>query len=257
MISDEQLLLYHYDDGLDANERMTVSNALAADHALRARLLSLVSELDAAAPIVVPVPRDVQQRWRTKLNALANINTSAHAHTNEDEQSSFARVMHLTRMATLQRRAGFAAAAITLVSIAIGITLLQTRDDTSESISTNVASTGKPIDDADIDRFERNLRWHLIETEQQLASFDQLNLEERAPMFEKLLVQNRLYVSAAERVGEPRYARALRGFAPVLERISLQETDATEVDAGLAQLHFELKIIQARLGANPKQIRFI
>jgi hypothetical protein len=245
MISDEQLLLYHYDDGLDANERTVIGRALSEDGTLRTRLLNLVNELDAAEPPTIPVPRDAQQRWRNTLNALA----SASKHVDQKKTAIYT--------PAFLRRAGFAAAAMALVSVVIGLSFLRTRSDTGEPVSTNVAAANKPVSDADVERFERSLRWHLIETEQQLATFDQLNPEERSPMFEKLLVQNQLYVSAAERVDGFRYARALRGFAPVIERISHGNASPTEVDAGLAQLHFELKVIQARLGSHIRQMRVV
>jgi hypothetical protein len=49
MITDDELLLYHYRDGLDAAERARIGAALSERPELAQRLQSLVSRLDAAA----------------------------------------------------------------------------------------------------------------------------------------------------------------------------------------------------------------
>ena len=72
MISDNDLLLYHYGDGLDASERERIGAALRAQPELAARLQRLVAQLDAAVAIQdVPVPADVEQRWQHALDHAA------------------------------------------------------------------------------------------------------------------------------------------------------------------------------------------
>ena len=99
------------------------------------------------------------------------------------------------------------------------------------------------------DRFERSLKWYLVETNQQLASLRDLNQQERGVVVERVLAQNRLYISAAERADEARSARNLRALAPVIETLRHSD-DPVEFESGLAQLGFEMKVIQARLGLN-------
>ncbi len=67
-ITDAELLLYHYCDGLDAAERVRIATALIAQPQLASRLQTLVAQLDAAAAIPdVPVPPQTRQRWHAAL----------------------------------------------------------------------------------------------------------------------------------------------------------------------------------------------
>lgn len=232
MISDEDLLLYHYRDGLRANEREAVAQALSADAALAARLKQLIAELDAATPPTVSVPEATQRRWRAALGSPANARTTQ------------------PRKSFWKTNTAFALATVMSIAIgAVGIAFWQKYESSGTNSSATIASVTPPVADADSGRFERSLNWYLSDTEQQLASLKQLRADERTPVLERVLVQNRLYAIAADRADEPRYARTLRSFAPVIESISGDDMDASELEAGVAQLKFELKVMQARLGA--------
>ncbi len=87
---------------------------------------------------------------------------------------------------------------------------------------------------------------HLASTEQQLAGLDSATPEERARLIETIIAQNRIYALAAERAGEPQLARVLRAFAPVLEDLAHDRGDSS---ASIAQLSFELRVMQGRLSA--------
>ena len=77
MISDDDLLLYYYRDGLDAAERARIGAALAEQPELAQRLHRLVGRLDAAAATPeVPVPVQTQQRWRAALDQAAQGQTT-------------------------------------------------------------------------------------------------------------------------------------------------------------------------------------
>jgi hypothetical protein len=95
--------------------------------------------------------------------------------------------------------------------------------------------------------YERGLRWHLANTEQRLATLDSADPDERTRLIEAIIEQNRLYALAAERANEPQLARVLRAFTPILENLENERRDATASD--LAQLNFELRVMQARLKA--------
>ena len=88
---------------------------------------------------------------------------------------------------------------------------------------------------------------HLANTESQLASLDSASDEERGRLIETIIAQNRLYALAAERADEPQLARVLRAFTPILERVAEERSD--EAAGELAQLNFELQVMQARLTA--------
>ncbi len=77
MISDDDLILYYYRDGLDAAERARIGAALAEQPELAQRLQRLVNRLDAAAAIPeVSVPAAAQQRWRAALDQAAQGQTT-------------------------------------------------------------------------------------------------------------------------------------------------------------------------------------
>ena len=62
MITDDELLLYYYRDGLEPGERARIGAALTEQPELAQRLHRLVSRLDAAAAIPeVPVPAETSQ----------------------------------------------------------------------------------------------------------------------------------------------------------------------------------------------------
>jgi hypothetical protein len=236
MISDEDLLLYHYGDGLRADERESIANALATDAALALRLKQLIAELDAAVPAIVPVPETTQQHWRTALGNAANARAQQ---STSPTRKSFWKINNAFALA----------AAMSIAVGAVGIAFWQKHESSSTNSSPTLARVTPSAVDADNGRFERSLNWYLSDTEQQLSNLKQLRADERTPVLERVLVQNRLYAIAADRADEPRYARALRSFAPVIESISGDDTDASELEAGVAQLKFELKVMQARLGA--------
>jgi hypothetical protein len=95
--------------------------------------------------------------------------------------------------------------------------------------------------------YERGLRWHLASTEQGLANLDSAQPEERARLIATIVEQNRMYALAAERANEPQLARVLRAFTPILESLAVEPGDASASD--IAQLSFELRVMQARLKA--------
>ena len=59
-----------------------------------------------------------------------------------------------------------------------------------------------------------------------------------------------MYALAAERAGEPQLARVLRAFTPILE--SVADGRGERRRASIAQLNFELRVMQARLRPTPR-----
>jgi hypothetical protein len=227
MISDSDLLLYHYGDGLDAAERDRIRAALSAQPQLARRLRSIVEQLDTAATMPsAPVPAHIQQRWQAAIEEAAR---------NEAALAKRLRpVVYLSRW----RAVGVTATIVLVIVIGVRLGMQSARDDLSQDrspgsseVATNIASS------------ERGLRWHLASAEQQLAELDAASGEERDRLIDTVIGQNRLYAIAAERSGDQRLARALRSFTPILERLA----DDSGASGELAQLNFELRVMQARL----------
>ena len=218
MISDDDLLLYYYRDGLDATERARIGTALAEQPELARRLHRLVAQLDTVADMPeVAVPPHIQQRWENALGRLAPAKSKPRL------------------FAAFQWQA--AAAAIVAVVLLVTVQLLL-RSPQEQPIA-----DATPVQSA----YERGLRWHLASTEQGLAELDGAQPEERARLIATIVEQNRMYALAAERANEPQLARVLRAFTPILESLAVEPGDASASD--VAQLSFELRVMQARLKA--------
>jgi hypothetical protein len=228
MITDDELLLYYYRDGLDAAERARIGAAISAQPELAQRMHTLVARLDAAAALPeVPVPAEVRQRWQAALDDAAN-----KVATRETAPRSKSRYF-------LPVFSGAMAAAVAVMLI------FQTSKQTppEQTAEVTVPATATP---ADASAYERGLKWHLASTERQLAGISTAKPEERAQLIETIVAQNKLYALAAERAGEPQLARVLRAFGPILENVAQGGGDST---ANVAQLSFELRVMQGRLNA--------
>jgi hypothetical protein len=230
MITDDELLLYYYRE-LETPERARIGAALAAQPELAQRLHRLVSRLDAAAASPeVPVPLPFQQRWEMAL-----------ARAGQEPSRPVARRPLFSQPLWLG-----AVAAVLVVAFAAVFTF--TRPDPATDPLT--ASRQLPASNGDEQSYENGLKWHLASTERQLASLGQASPEERTRLVETIIGQNRLYALAAERAGEPQLARVLRAFTPILEDVAAGRSKSTAGD--LAQLNFELRIMQARLGSDSR-----
>ena len=229
MITDDELLLYHYRDGLDPAERARIGAALGEQPELAQRMHRLVNRLDAAAAIPeVPVPAEVQQRWQAAL-------TQAAAH----QTTSAPRAI---RKPIIEAR-WLAAAAVLVVAIVAVFQI--TRQPAKMPIAAVTKPAEKPATET-TGAYERGLKSHLASTEQQLASLEKATPEDRARLISTIVEQNRIYALAAERAGEPQLARVLRAFSPVLESLKANGGDAP---ADVAQLAFEFRVMQGRLDA--------
>jgi hypothetical protein len=223
MISDDDLLLYHYRDGLDASERARIGAEVSSDPQLAQRLQRLVARLDAAAAMPeVPVPAQTQRRWQAALERAAL-----------DDRAGAAR--RAPRASYLKLRWLGAAAAAAVVALVLFVPDRTVEIAAPVTVSTHEASA-----------YERGLKMHLASTERQIAGLESASPEQRARLIETIVSQNRIYALAAERAGEPQLARVLRAFAPILEDLAHEGGDSS---ASIAQLSFELRVMQGRLNA--------
>lgn len=233
MISDDELLLYHYRE-LDSVDRARVSAALSANPELAQRLHKLVARLDAVAALPeVAVPDKFQQRWETALDTAARGATQTKA---------------VKRHFFSSPRLLAAAAVLAVVAFAVSF---QFRGVTPGALDDPMTAANQ--NDArgnDAAAYESGLKVHLASTERQIAALRDATPEERAKLIDTIIGQNQMYALAAERAGEPQLARVLRAFTPILEDVASGRAQST--NGNLAQLGFELRVMQARLSADAR-----
>jgi hypothetical protein len=231
MISDDDLLLYYYRE-LDAADRARIGAALGEQPELSQRLHRLVARLDAAAALAdVPVPAAAQQRWQSALERAAIETPAAPA----------------KRRVFTQLRWQAAAAAVVVVALTLSIQKVMQPSPNQSAENAVAASPQGATGTGDASAYENGLKWHLASTERRLASLGDATPDERARLIETIIGQNRIYALAAERAGEPQLARVLRAFTPVLESAADGRVESAD---SIAQLSFELRVMQARLGAD-------
>ena len=226
MITDSDLLLYQYNDGLDAADCERIRNALAAQPELRVRLQSLMATLDQSKNLPeTAVPERARLRWQSSLEVAANASIKTRGH--------------------LSWRYGVAAFGVAALAVSVALSVYFPRTITppaAPASGANLAANQQPASS-----YERRLRWHLLEIEQQLDAIVNASRETRAELIEKVIIQNQRYASAADRANEPQLARVLRSFTPTLATLNDERIAKSEFDGALAQLKFELKVVQARL----------
>jgi hypothetical protein len=229
MISDDDLLLYFYRDGLDAAERTRIGTALAEQPELAQRLHRLIGRLDAAAAMPeVTVPAQTQQRWRAALEQATSV---PEIRQMQPHRGRFTMATWLS------------AAAVMVLTISVVFHFA--RNEPAElTAEVTPPGTSQDAGAAQASAYERGLKTHLASTEQQLASLESAQPEERARLVDTIVEQNRIYALAAERAGEPQLARVLRAFTPILEGLRQNDSDPA---ASVAQLAFELRVMQGRL----------
>ena len=231
MINDDELLLYHYRE-LDAADRARIGAALAAQPELAQRLQALVARLDTAAAIPeVPVPAAAMERWRAAL----------------DRAASETRTTQASRRFSLPVMWQAAAAAVTVFALIFSVQrILQPQTPAVAHVTTPAESPR----DGDGSPYEHGLKFHLASTERRLAALGDATPEERARLIDSIIGQNQMYALAAERAGEPQLARVLRAFNPLLEDLANGRSETTAAD--IAQLSFEMRVMQARLGSGAR-----
>jgi len=234
MISDEDLMLYHYRE-LGADERARIGAALASQPELAQRLHKLVARLDAVSTTAeVPVPLEVQARWQAALAGAVR-----------GEQRTAPARARFTNTRWIA-----AAAGIAMVALAVTFVAMQPKTQLADNDARQPgARQAQPAESAAAGTaYENGLKFHLASTERQIAALGDATPEERQRLIETIIGQNRLYALAAERAGEPQLARVLRAFTPILDDLAHGRGETTA--ANVAQLSFELRVMQARLAAS-------
>ena len=231
VISDDDLLLYHYDDGLDAPRRAEITQRLRSELDLARRYQQLRGELSALPAPAASLPSAAaQSRWRLRL----------------DQRAAAAAVPRAGHW-----RMALAGATLVLLGVAIG-TRVSEQASVAAPVHVDVAANSDPASASPA--LARGLHTHLGDARLLLADLPADDPQRRRELVDQVIEQNRMFARAALTQGDDRLARALRAFEPVLLAMA-EMPAASDNDAGArAQIDFELGILQTKLSRSPSKI---
>jgi hypothetical protein len=210
-VSDEDLVLYHYRDGMPRERLAEIEDALFADDALRRRYERLRAELNAAGGAFAVAPPDAgfeARIWRGVRGALPREPVGA----------------RLSRWLAPREGGRLAFAFTVLAALALGWFLGRNGD----------APAPVPVAQAPLlerDAGERVLAAYLarhFETTERallIAANGDVDDATARELAQQLVASNRLYASAAQRANRPQLAHDEAGIAPAELRESIRARD--------------------------------
>jgi hypothetical protein len=136
---------------------------------------------------------------------------------------------------------GMAVSAAVALGVAIGVFI---SDDAIEGPPVYVAEEATQPAATPV-AFTRGLQRHFRNSQEQLASFD--GSEDTTMLVLRLIEQNRLFETAADKNNAPQLARVLRAFEPILLQLAASDIAPEDADALRAQLSFELNVMLTKL----------
>lgn len=229
-MNDDKLTLYYYKDGLTKDERLDVTNALAADADLAARYQSLSESLSKMADATpAAIPADMMERFHATIDRTAKLE-SGRARTTSSP-------VHLLSF--------FWGAAITAaLAIGIGIGVWVGGADTVETgVEPPLVADVTPDNRAVPVVFQRSVHNYLRESERELANLPGEAEADRLMLIVRLIEQNRLFEKAATQNNSADLARVLRAFEPILVKLASDDVSPEEAEALRAKLSFELNVM--------------
>ena len=255
-ITDDDLVLYHYHDGLDATRISQITAALATSPALRERYTAIeraVAHFGQDEP--APAPDLGMRLWLrlepqlVEAGVVTSSSSSARAYASVAGQSTLDRLR--AWLAPTPLRPSFAAAAVLVVAIGAGFFIGRQSVTVSPTATSEADAAAGRVLDAYI---AANLR----ATERVLLtasnSGDALLLEGNRQLAQSLVESNRLYALAAARASNARLADFLRQLEPILLSLANQPgTAAVQSSEDLRRfldatdLLFEVRATEARL----------
>jgi hypothetical protein len=246
-ISDEDLILHHYRDGLEPERIAQIDDALSASEALRERRAALLRTLAQVDAMPTPIAdADFNARlWR------------------QLEPRLFARAPVASRDSWRDRlqawlsppRLAWAGACVVALAVGFGFYAGRTSAPAPDVIAQQRA------DDAAMRILDAYVSAHLRETEGVLITASNSDsadlLAGNRELAASLVDANRLYARAATRAGNTQLADFLRQLEPVLISLANQSSSTPiKVNEGLrdylhtTDLLFQVRATQARLDRN-------
>ena len=232
-MSDDDLILYYYQDGLTDAERLRIRSALERDATLRERYEQLRAELARFDnPRAATAPADMVARWHEGIDRVARLEWQA--------RSSAPRAFHFPSFAW-----GSAVAA----ALVLGLGFYLARDRVATPIpDSRMADSGASVASSPLVAFERGLQVHLQEASHEIGGIPAGGDAERVALIMRMVQENRMFETAAEHNGAQDLARVLRAFEPILMRLAADDISPAEARALQAQLTFELNVMLTKLG---------
>lgn len=211
-IHDDDLLLYHYRDGLDAERSREIEDALFYDAELRLRLAALretLARTGEAWPTDEPDASFDERIWARLQPALP------------PRVATPGLIGRLRQWIEPLRPAQVAFASLLLATLGVGYLIGQR----SAPVSAPEASVSLLADDASTRVLSAYLGAHLQQTERALlvAANSPQDSEAARELASSLLDSHRLYAAAADRAGKPALARFLREVEPVLIELANEQ----------------------------------
>ena len=250
-ISDNDLILHFYRDGLDAGRIREIDDALFASPDLRARYTRLQQMLHAVDAEPAPEP-DAQFSDRLWQRLDARIAASASPVRLQGWRARLFDLLH----SLLVQRAAFAGACVLLLAIGVGFYAgRSTAPEPDEIAQTRANAMATRILDAYVAEHLRATEGLLLTA----VNSDDAGLVGNRDLAASLVDSNRLYAQAATRSGNTRLADFLRQLEPVLLELANQSPDTSvqSID-GLrdylkkTDLLFQVRATQARIDAAGK-----
>ncbi len=256
-VSDNDLILFHYRDGLDPARFVDIAAALSASDDLRRRYERLRALLDTAQEAPPEPPAGFEQRLWIRLEARI-----AGAHAPKPKPTLAERLRDLVRSATPPRivpRRAWASGFAAIVLAAVGIGFFAGRGSAPAPTPMATAPGDAPTMASRV--LDSYVAGHLRATEGLLLTA--VN-DERGTLFAGnrelaagLVESNRLYAAAAARAGNARLADFLRQLEPVLIELANQPASGSiETQQGLrgylrdTDLLFQVRATESRIDAS-------
>jgi hypothetical protein len=261
-ITDDDLVLYYYRDGLEAARVAEIAAALATSPELRERHAAIERAIahfgqDEMAPDIDLSAR-LWQRLEPQLVEAGVIASpsSARGSVRVTGQSALERLR--AWLAPMPLRPAFVGAAVLVIAIGAGFLLGRQ----SVTVSPTVATTAADAAAARV--LDAYVAANLRATERVLLtasnSGDASLLEGNRELAQSLVESNRLYALAAARAGNTRLADFLRQLEPVLLSLANQPGAATVQSSDdlrrfldATDLLFQVRATEARLGRDGKR----
>lgn len=252
VITEEQLILYYYDDGLNPQVKQSIGQALQTNAALAARYRELSASLDNFLEEDTPAaPVHLKPQWHELIGREAQLHRQKSATAGRTQPGSQSGSQHWPQH-WLAWAAGLAT--MLVLGIAIGI-WMQPETGTRDAAETGLVQRTPEQDESagGATAFTRAVQVYLGGKQDELAGMDDLQAETNQLILLQIITQNRLLERAAVANDTPELARLLRALEPVLIELADPSTSPEDAAALQRQLAFELQAVLTKLQQAPSK----